>query len=182
MIRRPPRYTLFPYTTLFRSACMTGSGLRLCLGAVSAAAVRCIPRWVYFGSRRPRATRDAACRVVSEEVAGPGTSTLVPVATTDALTSSAVIDASIVVTAASQKATTHPVCRGATADVDGHCTVPRAHVGTNGGPPHLPRDDGDRSSGKDAPGTYMYTPGRRVCFARCLNGPFDLLGETVYII
>src|SRR5690348_18113768 len=25
MIRRPPRSTLFPYTTLFRSACSTGS-------------------------------------------------------------------------------------------------------------------------------------------------------------
>src|SRR3712207_8956092 len=27
MIRRPPRSTLFPYTTLFRSEAMTGSGL-----------------------------------------------------------------------------------------------------------------------------------------------------------
>src|SRR2546427_7007476 len=26
MIRRPPRSTLFPYTTLFRSLCLTGEG------------------------------------------------------------------------------------------------------------------------------------------------------------
>src|SRR5256885_9244368 len=29
MIRRPPRSTLFPYTTLFRSACSSGAGWRL---------------------------------------------------------------------------------------------------------------------------------------------------------
>src|SRR3712207_8757997 len=29
MIRRPPRSTLFPYTTLFRSAYLVSSGLRL---------------------------------------------------------------------------------------------------------------------------------------------------------
>src|SRR3712207_8628329 len=28
MIRRPPRSTLFPYTTLFRSSCEVGSGMR----------------------------------------------------------------------------------------------------------------------------------------------------------
>src|SRR6266481_6779354 len=28
MIRRPPRSTLFPYTTLFRSACLAASGHR----------------------------------------------------------------------------------------------------------------------------------------------------------
>src|SRR2546429_7354557 len=31
MIRRPPRSTLFPYTTLFRSTCGTG-GNKLCAG------------------------------------------------------------------------------------------------------------------------------------------------------
>src|SRR2546426_7519327 len=30
MIRRPPRSTLFPYTTLFRSACQIGAALNLC--------------------------------------------------------------------------------------------------------------------------------------------------------
>src|SRR2546430_12654039 len=29
MIRRPPRSTLFPYTTLFRSRCVTAAGRRL---------------------------------------------------------------------------------------------------------------------------------------------------------
>src|SRR2546430_7562068 len=45
MIRRPPRSTLFPYTTLFRSAssrCLVGeSGRRLCGGGFVAA---CEPR------------------------------------------------------------------------------------------------------------------------------------------
>src|SRR3712207_7005303 len=31
MIRRPPRSTLFPYTTLFRSACLIGTQLALVL-------------------------------------------------------------------------------------------------------------------------------------------------------
>src|SRR5256885_11941922 len=33
MIRRPPRSTLFPYTTLFRSTVMTGDGLMSVFGA-----------------------------------------------------------------------------------------------------------------------------------------------------
>src|SRR3712207_7345381 len=50
MIRRPPRSTLFPYTTLFRSISRApGAGRR-----GSAGAVRCEPR----RPRRPR--RDAA--------------------------------------------------------------------------------------------------------------------------
>src|SRR5437588_9520000 len=32
MIRPPPRSTLFPYTTLFRSACSVGARLRLQIG------------------------------------------------------------------------------------------------------------------------------------------------------
>src|SRR5476649_276866 len=43
MIRRPPRSTLFPYTTLFRSPRVTGS--RLSAGSLSGAARRwCSPR------------------------------------------------------------------------------------------------------------------------------------------
>src|SRR2546430_13272134 len=36
MIRRPPRSTLFPYTTLFRSKFLAGLGLTLPLGMVMA--------------------------------------------------------------------------------------------------------------------------------------------------
>src|SRR2546425_13115460 len=32
MIRRPPRSTLFPYTTLFRSHCQTGRALNVAVG------------------------------------------------------------------------------------------------------------------------------------------------------
>src|SRR3712207_7232094 len=45
MIRRPPRSTLFPYTTLFRSRHRAVPGLRLLLGAAR-------------GARRPRRRRD----------------------------------------------------------------------------------------------------------------------------
>src|SRR3989442_11707794 len=38
MIRRPPRSTLFPYTTLFRSTCVLGGGE----GGVDAVAVRAL--------------------------------------------------------------------------------------------------------------------------------------------
>src|SRR3712207_2071513 len=37
MIRRPPRSTLFPYTTLFRSAAQEGEGARVQAGAAGAA-------------------------------------------------------------------------------------------------------------------------------------------------
>src|SRR5690606_41739126 len=48
MIRRPPRSTLFPYTTLFRSRCSAGS--RTCGARIT---------------RRPRATRRAGARLTS---------------------------------------------------------------------------------------------------------------------
>src|SRR2546430_9898889 len=38
MIRRPPRSTLFPYTTLFRSLRIWAAALALCLTATAAAA------------------------------------------------------------------------------------------------------------------------------------------------
>src|SRR2546427_7440744 len=39
MIRRPPRSTLFPYTTLFRSLCCRGRARELCRGCRTAAGV-----------------------------------------------------------------------------------------------------------------------------------------------
>src|SRR3712207_8798611 len=45
MIRRPPRSTLFPYTTLFRSAARLGSRIK--------AAVAATKRSVYFGATTP---------------------------------------------------------------------------------------------------------------------------------
>src|SRR3712207_7253181 len=53
MIRRPPRSTLFPYTTLFRSA--AEDGRRGTRGRIVVAAVRC-------RQRRPRGNRCAARR------------------------------------------------------------------------------------------------------------------------
>src|SRR3712207_8941977 len=38
MIRRPPRSTLFPYTTLFRSGCRTCAGCWTALGCLNRAA------------------------------------------------------------------------------------------------------------------------------------------------
>src|SRR5438270_1162050 len=40
MIRRPPRSTLFPYTTLFRSKCVSGAGLSVYDGDPDSALVR----------------------------------------------------------------------------------------------------------------------------------------------
>src|SRR5688572_32322985 len=57
MIRRPPRSTLFPYTTLFRSS--KGTGTTRCAGAI---ALSCAPSWRTTASGR---TRSAGSR--SEE-------------------------------------------------------------------------------------------------------------------
>src|SRR5437899_7417032 len=61
MIRRPPRSTLFPYTTLFRSHCSSRS-----CAAESASALSIWPR---RGTLPPRriATSTAAARLRSEE-------------------------------------------------------------------------------------------------------------------
>src|SRR2546422_5530802 len=53
MIRRPPRSTLFPYTTLFRSPYTQASGL--------AESVRAHRAWAGFRERAPD-TRQGACR------------------------------------------------------------------------------------------------------------------------
>src|SRR5256885_13627899 len=62
MIRRPPRSTLFPYTTLFRSAWFPGliaAGLGTCGVLLIATGMRERAPWIaapeWFGSRRARA-------------------------------------------------------------------------------------------------------------------------------
>src|SRR5256885_6382083 len=57
MIRRPPRSTLFPYTTLFRSPCCATEG-RSSAGATSArsASARC-SAWASPASAAPRRDR-----------------------------------------------------------------------------------------------------------------------------
>src|SRR2546429_4726060 len=59
MIRRPPRSTLFPYTTLFRSA--TGSDLDTISNAVAAAARLRAPTTMFLSGRR-RSISGAAAR------------------------------------------------------------------------------------------------------------------------
>src|SRR3712207_7119759 len=55
MIRRPPRSTLFPYTTLFRSPFREGQGShRLLAGAARAVPVRPRRRTLLDRDRRPR--------------------------------------------------------------------------------------------------------------------------------
>src|SRR3712207_7016395 len=67
MIRRPPRSTLFPYTTLFRSICsLVGDDTDRCLwcrpgGGVARAAAVVRHRTRSLGDRRPRG---GAVRVV----------------------------------------------------------------------------------------------------------------------
>src|SRR2546425_4100003 len=55
MIRRPPRSTLFPYTTLFRSSdpiVVVESGPRLTDDELKAAATRAYPGYTIIGIRR----------------------------------------------------------------------------------------------------------------------------------
>src|SRR5690242_20950765 len=62
MIRRPPRSTLFPYTTLFRSA----------RGSRAAARSRRCARPTVWGRRRP--TRGCRRHATARRVRGPGRS------------------------------------------------------------------------------------------------------------
>src|SRR3712207_7660453 len=71
MIRRPPRSTLFPYTTLFRSRRRGGGGRRVCRPVDRLAPARARPRRARDGAggRRLRARAERAQRRVlrSEE-------------------------------------------------------------------------------------------------------------------
>src|SRR5256885_3114110 len=51
MIRRPPRSTLFPYTTLFRSMCLTQARYGIAWGAVGAA-MACYDEAVSYAKNR----------------------------------------------------------------------------------------------------------------------------------
>src|SRR2546425_7947592 len=60
MIRRPPRSTLFPYTTLFRSRLLAGA---VCLALAGSAAAEVAVAQVDTAARRPpTAPRDTAAR------------------------------------------------------------------------------------------------------------------------
>src|SRR2546422_8287781 len=61
MIRRPPRSTLFPYTTLFRSRCWPGGTACRRRGST------CRARNVTAGSCRSRRRRSSPCPPRSEE-------------------------------------------------------------------------------------------------------------------
>src|SRR5205814_7744591 len=65
MIRRPPRSTLFPYTTLFRSSCSQGIGLSPCKARMSAFA-----RWHSRSEEHTselQSLRHLVCRLLLEK-------------------------------------------------------------------------------------------------------------------
>src|SRR5256885_2445286 len=70
MIRRPPRSTLFPYTTLFRSACMNPAARRTGNGStpirVSTGGTAIPSGWAVVTSRTTRTRRNSAYRFISE--------------------------------------------------------------------------------------------------------------------
>src|SRR2546430_7808839 len=51
MIRRPPRSTLFPYTTLFRSIHELAARMKYAESCVPSTTIQIQPRWTSFGSR-----------------------------------------------------------------------------------------------------------------------------------
>src|SRR5256885_6587549 len=68
MIRRPPRSTLFPYTTLFRSRTLKGPGVPLC--DVLAAADWVVPAVEIIDARIEQKDRDTqAMRTVRDTIA-----------------------------------------------------------------------------------------------------------------
>src|SRR3712207_8260644 len=66
MIRRPPRSTLFPYTTLFRSGDEDDLGVRLHVEEVRRAQVRVAVGLTGVDARRPDAQRHRAGRRVGD--------------------------------------------------------------------------------------------------------------------
>src|SRR5258708_13497920 len=67
MIRRPPRSTLFPYTTLFRSRCCPKRTSVHPLGYVPQGSCRPLPRAVTIAKKAPRTSRLRSARSRSEE-------------------------------------------------------------------------------------------------------------------
>src|SRR5258708_22119009 len=70
MIRRPPRSTLFPYTTLFRSGPWTTSRSRspeANSSPSSAAPARARPRWRGIRLRRPRRSEEHTSELQSPD-------------------------------------------------------------------------------------------------------------------
>src|SRR5258708_29968126 len=83
MIRRPPRSTLFPYTTLFRSDIATGSALYkrvnrkpgICIANIGDASLGCGPVWeaMLFAARSEEHTSELqspdhlVCRLLLEK-------------------------------------------------------------------------------------------------------------------
>src|SRR5438034_6044989 len=78
MIRRPPRSTLFPYTTLFRSVCLPSSPMPFLTGALPS--LENLPRALSAGKKRSRSPRrseehtselqshsDLVCRLLLEK-------------------------------------------------------------------------------------------------------------------
>src|SRR5260370_8210525 len=62
MIRRPPRSTLFPYTTLFRSSWSAGSPIAVLLGGIHAVQSN---RWRTSHVCQPVRRSDRTCRASS---------------------------------------------------------------------------------------------------------------------
>src|SRR2546422_5958397 len=90
MIRRPPRSTLFPYTTLFRSAATTNSQPRACAGLWTSA--RANASWARSSARSASHTRSEehtselqsrlhlVCRLLLEKKKKPDTAVPPPYA------------------------------------------------------------------------------------------------------
>src|SRR5256885_8468042 len=67
MIRRPPRSTLFPYTTLFRSATAVGSGVLIAppvAGSSRSARQRCAANWASARSEEHTSELQSPCNLV----------------------------------------------------------------------------------------------------------------------
>src|SRR5438874_5317659 len=69
MIRRPPRSTLFPYTTLFRSWCVrhANHGLHERRGGVCAAGAASVERRSEEHTSELQSRRDLVCRLLLEK-------------------------------------------------------------------------------------------------------------------